>query len=342
MPEQPTKPILVTGAAGGVGRSVCQALAAAGRPVKALILPSDPAGDVPLPPACITRGSIEDAALISGLLAGAAAVVNCAALLPASAQLGWDPFRRINVAAPVAILKAAAANGVRHAVFFSTISVIDHVENNPGPADLFRFVEPGVDVYLRSKIELETALHGLAPDFPGTVTVIRPAFIYGRGSYGVWKDGLELLRQGTMRLIDGGKGGLPLVGADDLAALVRDLIESPPAAGQYKVVIAANPEKTTFRDVFFFLAETLGVPAPRSISSRLLAPAAALLERIPPRLLPGRLRLLTRNRVRMCAHGYDLSGMLEAQALPMRHADWRAGLRGMLESRAAHGGKAPP
>jgi nucleoside-diphosphate-sugar epimerase len=324
--------VVVTGAAGGVGRTVCRLLLEQGFEVHGLIRPEDDLRLVPLPRRNVTIGYVQDARAVARALYGADAVVHCAALLPGALHLGAAAFQEVNVQGPLNVLEQAARAGLRQAVFFSTISVIDHVGRKVLPGQLFDYIPYPHDAYLASKIDAEKALRARASSFPGQVAILRPAFIYGPGNYAVWRDGLSLLRQGKITLIGSGRAPLPLIYVDDIARFVAVLLKRPVAGPECRMHILSNPEPTTIGAVFDFLADLLGVKRPARAPYLLVRLACEMVSLLPGRLRQGRLALLTRARVAQYSQGYDLSGTISPEFLDsVPLTSWKVGLTRMVE-----------
>lgn len=322
--------VLVTGAAGGLGRTVCRVLLEQGLQVRGLIRPEDDASVLPAG-VQVVRASVEDGAAVDQALDGAVAAVHCAALMPRDQELGEAAFQRVNVDAPVDLLRRASARGVRLAVFCSTISVVDHVGGHVTPATLRDYVAPGRDWYLGSKIRAEQALEREAASSKTRVAILRLAYVYGPGNGAVWSEPLRLLRAGKLILLGGGRALLPLVYADDVARFVAHLIRTPAGPG-CELHVLSSPEPTTMRQVFDRIADLLGVPRARAMPALPFRVGAALVERLPVRLRRGRLGLLTKARVRQFTRGYDLSGVRSLVPLEFVTTPHEVGLRHMLEA----------
>lgn len=326
------KTVLVTGAAGGVGRTLCAVLSEEGFIVRGLVRPEDDAAGLPIDPGNLTLGYLEDPAVLDRALAGSDAVVNCAALLPNALHLGREAFRRVNVEAPLALLRKAGAAGIPMALFFSTISVVDHVTRTITPASLQDYITGAQDAYLDSKIALEKGLRELGASYGGDLGVLRPAFVYGPGNLAVWRDALRLLSSGKMRLFDNGRAALPLIYAEDIGRFVAHLLRRPGSGPSFSIYVLSDPASPTMREVFDLIADHLGVERPSSVPSWMAEAAAAAVSLLPPRLRVGRLALLTRARVLQYSRGYDLSGVLANPPLgPVPVTDYRVGLRRMLD-----------
>jgi nucleoside-diphosphate-sugar epimerase len=326
------KAVLVTGAAGGLGQSVTGILRAQGIRVRALVQASDDIGALGLDNTDIVRGSVDDPHAVAQGLRDVDGVVNCAALLPRDLHLPARFFHQVNVQGAVNVLTQAARHGVREAIFFSTISVVDHNSRHVPMAEIQEYVRQPVDPYLASKINLEKALQARAPFFPGRITVVRPAFIYGPGNYAIWEQPLMLLEQGKMALIGKGDVHLPLIFAEDIACFILHLFSVPSEREPFAIYVLASHEVTTLRQIFNFIADSLKVKRPSTLPYWPVRLAAACVDLLPYKLRIGRIQYLTKARVKQYSLGYDLSGVMNPPPLgfvpPTRY---REGLTRMLD-----------
>src|SRR6266403_5719513 len=329
--------VLVTGAAGGVGRSVCETLIRGGFAVRALIRPEDDRRAVQLSDNSVVLGDVQDAASVKRAMDGVDAVVHCAAVLPNTPGVSPDQYDSINRGGTEMVLEAACSYKLKAAIFFSTISVVDHNARKIDRATIREYADPGDDAYLASKIAAEQFVFATRGAFPGHLAIIRPGFVYGPWAMGVWRTPLRLVTGGQMALIGGGEVGLPLAYADDIAAYVIALLRGPRYQAPYDVHVVANPEATTIAEVFKFIADYMDVPSPRYVPSWPLAIGATVCERLPESMRIGPLAMLTRARLRQYSMGYDLSGVLDHPLLsqvPM--TSYRVGLSRMLDEYLSH------
>jgi nucleoside-diphosphate-sugar epimerase len=297
----------------------------------ALARPEDAIDAIPLPRSCVVLGYVQDRETVARASEGVDAIIHCAALLPNALHLGAGAFQDVNVGGTRAVMLEAAAQKVPRVVFFSTISVVDHVTRKIAKGQLFDFIEDAYDPYLESKIDAERFLMSRAASFQGHLAVIRPAFIYGPGNYAVWWEPLELTRAGRMRLLNGGKALLPLIYAEDIGRYVVGLLRTGGPAGTYDLHIVANPQPTSMRDVFDYIADEMGVARPRSVPALPLLVAANCIRWWPAHRRPGRLKLLTPARVLQYSRGYDLSQVLDLPRLSsIEMTDYHAGIQAML------------
>ncbi len=152
-----TRLVLLTGAAGEVGRRLAHRLAADGFRVRALVLPGDPLrarleGVV----AEIREGDIRDAESLRPACAGVDTVFHLAAVILAPDPAAYDAVNRQGTANLVA---AAAAAGVRHFVYVSSASV----------------VYPRLTPYGESKLAAERIVAG---ETRFAHTIVRPTLVY--------------------------------------------------------------------------------------------------------------------------------------------------------------------
>ena len=152
--------ILVLGATGFVGRSVCAALATRGLAVRALTRDAPKARPLQVIPAIeIAAGSPHDDADLAQALDDADAVVNLVGILH---QRRRETFEKVHVELPRRLARACRAAGVRRLVHVSALHA-----GRDGPS-----------AYLRSRGLGEEALReegrGLA------ITILRPSVVFGR------------------------------------------------------------------------------------------------------------------------------------------------------------------
>ncbi|HEX2657931.1 MAG TPA: NAD(P)H-binding protein [Polyangia bacterium] len=152
-------PVLITGAAGEVGRRLVARIAADGHQVRALVLPNDPLRarlDGLKSRVDIREGDIRDPATLDAVVAGVDTVLHLAAVI-----LAQDPsvFDRVNRRGTAHLVAASAAAGVRHFIYVSSASV----------------VYPRLTPYGRSKLEAEAIVKGE----PRLLhTIVRPTLVY--------------------------------------------------------------------------------------------------------------------------------------------------------------------
>lgn len=166
--------VVVTGAAGYIGSRLVARLARAGHAVLAL----DREAAAPQGAQSFLRCDLTDPAAYRDALRGADLLCHLAA-----AKGDWgisdEEYARDNVTATRALMEAARCAGVRHWIFYSTVSVL-------GPSDVAldeRAPRRPVNAYGATKAECEALLEAEAAERPGMrVLVIRPSVVFGPGN----------------------------------------------------------------------------------------------------------------------------------------------------------------
>jgi len=251
MTDANERTVLITGAAGFVGRALARVLAAEGWRVTGLDR-SGPSGQVPF--AEFWQGDLLDAAALARLSQGRshAAVVHLAGLRPGASRQG--ELLAVNVGGTSAALEQLARPGC-HFVFFSTGLVYG---DRPGPFVESMRASP-TDDYAKSKLAAETLVSGWGHAHHSPVTVLRPSVLYGPGAPGqmLLQSLLQALRMGQPFAMTAGEQRRDFLHVDDAAAAVASLLrrrsegvwnlasgESPSVreAAELAAAIAGRPE----------------------------------------------------------------------------------------------------
>ncbi len=270
-------------------------------------------------------------------------VVHCAGLLPDAPGASPDVFHRVNAEGTRTVMQEAIAAETQWLFAMSTISVVDHVSQAIGLGEIFDYTDNAAhEPYIASKIAAETMLRQMKPHYAGELAMLRLAYVYGPGNFGVWRRPLLFVRQGKFRHIGGGHASFPLIYADDIGRYIVMLLAQGASGGYDGVHILADPQPTTLRDVFDVITDAVGAPAPRSVPLWAMRAAATMVGVVPRRLRTGPLAMLTPARVEQFSRGYDLSGVLDRQCLDrLGMMDFRQGLRLMIEDYASSEGLVP-
>ena len=285
--------ILVTGAAGFVGKAVCRELLAGGHQVRAGIRRTALAGSLSAHPrltqiAC----DLADPAQVREALAGTTAVVHAAYGDSATMQ-----------AELALLLELASAAGVTRLVQFSSIAVYGErtgiVRENDPPLGV-------LPPYAVAKAGCEDQVRAWATAGRSAV-ILRPGIIYGTGSP-FWTDKLATrIRAGAWGTFgSAGDGMAALVHVDDVAAAVAHALNSPSIEPAPALNIT-GPEEPRWNGYFTAVAQRLGVALrPVGLSERRLRTAGAIGAKIGQRLhipglhraalapLPGEMRIFAR------------------------------------------------
>ena len=146
--------ILVTGASGFVGRTLCDSLVAIGRPPRRAVRQASA-----VTPDIVEVGDIGPDTDWKPALKGIRCIVHLAARTHVLRDSAADPlaeYRRINVLGTARLARAAAAGGVKRVVFLSSVKVNgERTETRPYTEDDTPRPE---DAYGTTKWEAEQAL----------------------------------------------------------------------------------------------------------------------------------------------------------------------------------------
>ncbi|WKZ12685.1 MAG: NAD-dependent epimerase/dehydratase family protein [Gammaproteobacteria bacterium] len=174
-----SRAIVVTGAAGFIGRFVVAALRERNIPVIATGRPAgrETTGVIPV--------AFDDQTAMVPLLREAQAVIHLAARAHVAAHPDPDAnraFRDVNVQGTLDVARAAATAGVRRFVFVSSAGVLG-ARSPPGGLSDESPAAP-YDAYTRSKLEAETLLAPFAAETGLELVIVRPPVVYGPNAPG--------------------------------------------------------------------------------------------------------------------------------------------------------------
>ena len=243
---------LVTGATGFIGTHLVEKLAAAGRPVRAMVRRAG--GAWPYPTACC------DLAIGAGLedaLSGVDVVIHLAG---ATKGLSADDYYRANVRAAANLARALAGRDIR----LVHVSSLAAAGPSPDGTPLDEDAAPHpVSIYGRSKLEGERAVRGLKPD----TVIVRPPVVFGPRDTGVFRI-LKPISGGWSLEIGGADRWFSWIYVADLVdGLIRAATQAPPGRTYY----LAHPKPATWNSLAGAAARIMGV---RLRSLRVPLPAA--------------------------------------------------------------------
>lgn len=273
--------VLVTGAAGFLGRSVVTALRRRGHEVRALVRPATEAGRLPRDPQVeVVRADLRAAppAVLAGALDGIEVVVHLAAAVSGSeeAQLATT------VVGTERLLDAMVAAGVRRLVLASTFSVYDWprvrgVVDEETPLNHQEIAAQ--NGYAIAKYWQETLCRRRAREGELELTVLRPGYIWGPGGH-------ELvlgagLRVGRWLAVIGPLRRLPMTHVESCADAFAAACD-PRAAGETFNVVDEAPRAWTYARAHARRTGERLLPVPYA-----LAYGVALAAKLTSRLLFG-------------------------------------------------------
>ena len=263
--------ILVTGASGFVGQSLCSALLSGGFSVRAAVRSERPLLIADSLEA-VTIGEIGNQTDWSTEFVHIDCVIHCAARAHVMNEAEADAlaaYRAVNVDGTCRLAEQAAEMGVRRLVYLSSIKV-NGEQTVPGEHfNSFDNVFPE-DPYGISKWEAEQALHEIASRTGLEVVIIRPPLVYGPGVKGNFLSMLGWLSRGLPLPLEAIQNQRSLVGIDNLVDLLITCVDHPSAANQ--TFLVSDDEDLSTTELLRRLGAALEKPA------RLLPIPASLLE----------------------------------------------------------------
>ncbi|MCH7812521.1 MAG: NAD(P)-dependent oxidoreductase [Planctomycetes bacterium] len=208
-----TERVAVTGAAGLLGRVVCDRLRETGNLARAadLAFERSVAGDLGR-----VAGNLLDPAHCRELCAGATTLIHAAAVQYPAGPPRWDRdrFFDANVAMTGNVTKAAVEAGVGHVVLISSDMVYGLPRGRP-----MRESDPPLPIgpYGRSKLACEGLVLALR-ERGLTATVLRPRLIVGAGRLGVLKRLFDRIRtHRAVPIIGNGSNRYQMIATSDVA-----------------------------------------------------------------------------------------------------------------------------
>jgi nucleoside-diphosphate-sugar epimerase len=281
----PQEHVLLTGAAGFVGRALVSRLLDDGRYVPRAASRSPVPWQESVVPVRIGDLSAETdwRQALEGTATGARvmAVVHLAARVHVMNEQTEQPiaaYRRTNVEGTLNLARQAAAAGVRRFVFVSSVKV-NGEQTAPGTSFTADDAPAPQDAYGLSKYEAEQGLWQIAAQTDMAITILRPPLVYGPGVKANFAAMMHWLARGLPLPLGAVTGNRrSLVALDNLVDLLATCIDHPAAANE--TFLAGDEEDLSTADLLRRIGRALGRPA------RLLP--------VPPAILQSGARLLGR------------------------------------------------
>lgn len=286
---------LVTGATGLVGGAVARQLVASGHRVRALVRPCARRDNLAGLACELAFGDLGDPDSLS------AAVQDCDAVFHVAADYRlWvpDPARmlEINVDGTVALLRAAAAAGVRRVVYTSSVATLK-LDSSGVPADesAYATVADMCGVYKRSKFLAEAEVARLVAQEGVPAVIVMPTAPFGPGDVKPTPTGRIVVDMASGRMPGYVDTGLNVVHVDDVAIGHLLAFERGRIGERYIL----GGENMPLKDILVAIAEMAGVAPPRlRVPHLAVLPVAHLVEAVA-RLWPGIEPPMTVDGVRM-------------------------------------------
>ena len=249
MSDPLSAPVVVTGAAGFIGRAVVARLTARGTPVVAVV--RRPVAATP-GVALHAVGDITPATDWAPLLTGARAVVHLASRAHAPKPAAEQDWIEHEATAAAQLMRAAGRAGVERLVLMSSIKVLgDKTDHVP-----FRAGRPATpeDAYGFAKWSIEEAMRGAAG--VTALTIIRPPLVYGPGVKANFRALIQLVDSGMALPLASVTNRRSLIGLDNLVDLVETALAHP--AARHGTFLVRDEEEVSTPELVRRIAKALG------------------------------------------------------------------------------------
>lgn len=265
------KRVLVTGAAGFIGRHLVERLVREGHAVRALIHAGPP------PIACpkhveMIIGDVRDAGAMKAAAAGCEMVFHLAGKAHALSELDADEadYRSVNVEGTRHALDAAVAGGAKCFVFFSSVKAMG--EEAPDCRDESSTPTP-LTAYGRSKLAAEKLVFEYGRRSNLGVTCLRLPLVYGVGNKGHLFRMIAAIDRGLFPPLPPVQNRRSLAHVSNVVEAAMLASEMPAARGRCYIVTDERPY--SIRELYELICRALGKPIPRwSVPMGVLTAAA--------------------------------------------------------------------
>ena len=284
--------IALTGATGFVGRAVLDEAQRRGVTLRALTRREQVAREG----VQWVTGTLADNGALAHLVEGAEAVIHVAGLTNSP-----DPadFHEANVVGTQKLLEACKAARARRFVFVSSLSAR----------------EPRLSQYGHSKAEAETVVQASGLDW----TIVRPPGVYGPRDI----DYFEMFRSARLGLVPlPPRGASSIIHVDDLANLLLDLVDAPPALVRRKMFEPDDGREGGWSHSE--LAQAIGTAGGRRVFAPHLPRSVLSAAARADRLLRGDKARLTADRVGYMTH----PNWVARSAMKVPETVWTPRIRG--------------
>ena len=255
------KKILVTGASGFIGKSICKTLSKSDRSVFGAVRKLDPI----LMSGKINYVSIGDISLKKNwkdILLGIDCIIHCAARAHRmNDDEDFNAYQLTNVIGTKYLAEQAAEAGVKRLVFLSSVKVNGEITDLKNTKDKYFYNDTPnpQDYYAISKFKAEQALWEISSRTDLGIVVVRLPLVYGYGVKGNLARLIKLIKTGVLFPFDTVKNQRSMVGIDNLIDLLISCIDHPKATG--KTFLASDGEDMSTPGLIKLIASSMGKKA---------------------------------------------------------------------------------
>ncbi len=247
--------VLITGASGFVGKSLCVQMLRQGYSIRAAIRSTA----LPIENVEVELVETIDANTDwSNALAEADVIIHLAARVHVMNDHASDPlaeFRKVNVDGTLNLARQAVKAGVKRFIFISSVKVNGELTLSPSPSPASgrgvptAFSEVDIpnpqDAYGISKYEAEQGLLKMAQETGMEVVIIRPPLVYGPGVKANFASMMRAVKRGIPLPLGAIDNKRSFVYVGNLVSLITKCIDHPAAANQVFLVSDGQDISTT-------------------------------------------------------------------------------------------------
>jgi nucleoside-diphosphate-sugar epimerase len=318
------KRILVTGASGFIGGHVCEALAATGVRVRAMVRASSDVGHLSGLDVELCHADLGDQASLERACVNVDHVVHCAAAVGSFGE--WQHFYETGVLGTQRLIAAAQQAGVSRFIHISSIAAYGLRDHGRALDEDAAFDEApqAWNHYVREKVLSEQVVWKAHAAKQIQVTCIRPSVVIGARDRNAVPRLADLLRLPIVALPGRADNHFPVVTIEDCVDLIVRAVHDDAAIGRAYNVSGEQPIRVA--DVFGFVAKHARLQPPRLyLPTAMMLPLVGGLEAVWKRL--GKAGEPIATRIAIVVSGYDYAiDCSRAQ----RELGWRA--RGSYEA----------
>lgn len=235
------KKILVTGALGFIGQSLCKTLSKSGKSVRGIVRSQNAFSKNP-DIEYVSVGDIVHKKDWKNILVDIDCIIHCAGRAHIMSETKSDTlkiYRSVNVDVTKRLAEEAAAAGVRRLIFLSSIGVLGLDTNNRKSFLQSDEINP-IENYAISKYEAEQALLQISDKTGIETIIIRSPLVYGPSAPGNLARLIKLVSSNIPLPFSRINNKRSMIGIDNLIDLLIHCINHPKAIG--KTFLASDDE----------------------------------------------------------------------------------------------------
>ena len=267
--------IVITGATGSLGRSLCEFLLSQNIEVVALGRSRSVGADLEKKGARFIQVDITDTAHLKKIFTDADIVIHAAGF--ASPWGPWKPFYEANVQGTESVIEALRGSSVRKLIYLSTPSL--YFSSKPFQMITEDSVLPAPTTsYSKSKLAADEIVLKEAKACPYDTVLLRPRAFFGAYDTTILPRLLRLMNRGFFPLPDGGKAVVDVTAVENVIHFIWLVIKSD-RRFKGEIYIITNGEPTAVKDLTRMIAQEFNLQVKfRSVPLFVLTSVASLFE----------------------------------------------------------------